>query len=531
VRSLRARLAIGAAIIGLVAVLSSALTIRGMALMSAQVQVAVTAEKRIQRLSDLATQVGSLIVILYEAAQSGVDADTRNARLEGLTAGIRRNFAAIRADLDQNVGDVAQSDLDEQSRRATRSIGVARMEALFEGTLEQFDEASEITAPDQRTAQLQGLINAFSIGFDPLLNAAVTEDRRTREAAIAQVDALRDRLTRAAFAVGVLALLLVAGFYYFLVRPQLSRLDQLRVASRSIGNENFKVSLPDEQGDEIGLLFKATNEMAASLAARKSAVESEWGRLNQTIADRTEALRHANEALAKTDEDRRRFFADVSHELRTPLTVILMEAELALKSGAPQDGPYGVIHGRARRLNQRIDDLLRIARSDGGMLSLERTTFDLHRAAQAAVADMQSLADNAGVTITLDGVSGTNVEGDENWTRQVVTGLIENALRHAKDGGSIAININATAREANLRVIDNGPGISDEDLKVVTNRFAQASTGKAASNGFGIGLSLAHWVMTEQKGKLTIQSPVTASFKIGPNAGAMVTVSLLRASG
>ena len=208
-----------------------------------------------------------------------------------------------------------------------------------------------------------------------------------------------------------------------------------------------------------------------------------------------------------------------------------MEAELALKSGAPQDGPYGVIHGRARRLNQRIDDLLRIARSDGGMLSLERTTFDLHRAAQAAVADMQSLADNAGVTITLDGVSGTNVEGDENWTRQVVTGLIENALRHAKDGGSIALNINATAREANLRVIDNGPGISEADLKVVTNRFAQASTGKAASNGFGIGLSLAHWVMTEQKGKLTIQSPVPASFKIGPNAGTMVTVSLLRASG
>ncbi|PUB14933.1 sensor histidine kinase [Yoonia sediminilitoris] len=525
-RSLRARLAVGAAMIGLIAVLASGLTVRGMTQMSAQVQVAVTTEKRIARFSGLASQISSLIVVLYEVAQRGVTADLREARLEGLKDNIRRNFAEIRKELDADVGAADQSDLDEQSRRATQSIGIARMEALFETTLEQFETAVEETPPNQRAARLQGQINAFSMGFDPLLNSAITYERRTREAAIARVAELRDSLTQAAFAVALLAIFLVSGFYFFLVRPQLSRLDQLRNASAEIGRENFAVALPDAQRDEIGQLFAATNQMAASLADRRAAVNREWDRLNQTIAERTEALRTANQALSQRDEDRRRFFADVSHELRTPLTVILMESELALKSGAAADSPLGIIHERARRLNQRIDDLLRIARSEAGKLTLEDTAFALDAAALAAVSDMRSLGQNAGVAIETAFAADTMVQGDPNWTRQVITGLIENALRHAAKGGLIRLTVDTTDDTARVHVVDNGPGIAASELPRMTERFAQAANGATKSEGFGIGLSLANWVMTQQGGQLNIESPTPEPFRLGAATGTKVTLSL-----
>ncbi|MDW4498799.1 ATP-binding protein [Sulfitobacter sp. D35] len=523
--SLRARLAVGAGLIGLIAVLASGLTIYGMGRLSRQVETAVEAERHIQRFSDLANQVGSLIVVLYEIAQSGIDAETRQGRVSGLAEGIGRSFDAIRSDLEAEVGEAAGEGLDAQSRRATQSIGIARMEALVETTLDRFRSVDPTLDSELHAARLQGQINAFSIGFDPLLNAAITEERRVRDAAIAEIGALRSRLTRVAVAVGLLALLLVSAFYLALVRPQLSRLDRLRQAAQRIGAGDFAVDLPSHENDEIGGIFKATNAMAAALAQRRSEVDAEWGRLNQTIDMRTDELRRANAALEKIDEDRRRFFADVSHELRTPLTVILMEADLALKAGAPADGPYGTIRNRARRLNRRIDDLLRIARSESGLLNMEAERFDLRDAAAAALDDMRSIVAANGMEAVLDPGADLPVTGDPNWVRQVATGLIENAVRHAREGRRIRLSAERTGDTAALRVIDNGRGIPPGELSAVTRRFVQAP-GAPKPGGFGIGLAFATWIIEQQGGRLEIDSPVPAELRLGDAPGTLVTVFL-----
>lgn len=530
VHSLRFRLVLGAGMIGLVAVLASGLTIQGMSRMSQQVKSAVTAEQRIQRYAVLASQVGSLIVVLYEASQNNLDADTQTARFEGLRVAIGHSFAQIRSDLDRDIGTARRDDLDEQSRRATRSIGIARMEALLKVTLDRFQGIDQTADPDLRAVRMQGQINAFSLGFDPLLNGAITQERRIRDAAIAEVEVLRNRLTQAALGVGVLAVLMVSGFYLAVVRPQFSRLDRLKTASEAIGQGNFRVDLPGGRTDEIGQLFLTTQQMAESLSRRKSEVDDEWSRLNQTIFERTEALRSANEALAKTDEDRRRFFADVSHELRTPLTVILMEADLALKSGAETHEAFRVIRNRARRLNQRIDDLLRIARSESGTLSMEARVFDLGEATGAAVADMRRVVESAGLELSLQEAAPQPVLGDLNWARQVVTGLIENALRHARDGGVIRVQLAQEGEMALVQVIDNGPGIEAADLDRVMARFAQARD-SSKSAGFGIGLSLARWIIEEQGGHITLQSPVPEPLRAGLSPGTLVTVFLPRAEG
>ncbi|WP_102106567.1 sensor histidine kinase [Oceaniglobus roseus] len=525
--SLRARLGLGAGAIGLVAALAVWLAIFGMAQMAQRVDSALASEQRIQRYGRLASQVSTFLAVVYEAGQDRDRATSEYgaARLEGLAGDIRDTFALIRDDLDRTV-EAEDAGFDERSRRASRSIAIARMEALFRDMANQFGAGQNAADPDA----LLGRLNAFSLGFDPLLNGVITEERRAREQTIAGIADLREWLTRVAYAVGALALLMAAGFHLLLVRPQMDRLARLQEAARRIGRADFAVALPETGLDEIGRLFRETNRMAGALAARQAEVETEWARLNQTIAEQTEALRSANAALAKTDEDRRRFFADVSHELRTPLTVILMETELALKGGAAPDGPFGVIEARARRLNRRIDDLLRVARSDSGTLSLQSLRFDLGTAVREAVEDMRAPAASAGVTLEVETAGEVPVTGDPNWTRQVIAGLVENGLRHARDGGRIAVLCDRTGDAGRVRVVDNGPGIAPADRARGMERFGQGP-GDTRREGFGIGLALASWVVGQQGGSIALDSPVPAALRLGEATGTLVTVSLPLAEG
>ncbi len=432
VLSLRARLGLGALLLGLAGLATAALIVIGMERVSVRIDAALAAEKRIERYSVLSTQVSTFIVVAAELIQSVLPIEERTARLESVTENITRTFVRLRKDLEAAVEEARALGLDEQSRRATQSIGIARMEALFQSTRSAFLSSAA------NRERLQGYIDIFAIGFDPLLNGVITNEVRARDTLLSGIDDLRRRLTWIAFGIAAATLLLMTGFYLGLVRPQFERLNMLRDAARQIGREDFAVTLPDRQPDEIGQLFAETNRMADALARRKSEVDQEWSRLNATIQERTEALRAANAELSRTDENRRRFFADISHELRTPLTVILMEAQLGLKGTAESAHAFETIQNRALRLNRRIDDLLRIARSETGQLALSAARFDLAEVLEEAAEDTRAEVQSAGMTLASSPTAGPlYVVGDANWLRQVVTGLIRNAVRHARAGGRI----------------------------------------------------------------------------------------------
>lgn len=519
--TLKLRLALGAGLIGAFAILASGLSIVGAGQMSAQVDRALAAEQRIQRYTALAAQVGTYLVMGFEASQSDAGRKSLINRLQSQTTQIQQTFVIIREDLADTVSEAQSLGVDAQSERATRSLGVARMEALFNSTHRQLLSA----ASENQPVVMQGQLNGFSIAFDPLINAAVSEQRHARDQAIAQVSILRRELTRMAIALAVIAAGLLLAFYFVLIRPQMRRLSDLGEATRQIAQGDFSVSLPTSKPDEIGTLFDATNAMASALSTRAAEVAEDQRRLNDIVDQRTKELQIANEALAKTDADRRRLFADISHELRTPLTVILMEAELALKAGEAPSEAFQTIQTRAQRLNRRIDDLLRIARSETGALTLKNTAFDLAKAAKLAVTDIESQIQRAGLTLTQSETMPIEVHGDEDWARQVITGLIENTIRHAKSGGRVHLLFAETPKFGTIHVIDNGAGFSAADQPRMLERFAQGK-GPAKSEGFGIGLSLAHWILEEQGGQITLASPVPPDLRLGDAPGAMVSVSL-----
>lgn len=515
--SLKARLGIGAALLGLVALLAAAVAVVGMEQVAVRMDAALAAEQRIDRYSVLSTQISSFIIVSSEALQSELSAEDRAGRLTNLSQNIKGTFGRLRGDLQRAVDDADRLGLNEQSRRATQSIGIARMEALFASARDSLQ--SDMTDRER----LQGYIDTFAIGFDPLLNSVITGEVRMRNEILAGITVLRQRLIYVAAGVSVATVLLLAVFYVGLVRPQFRRLDKLQTATRQIGEGDFDIALPEHRQDEIGQLFAETNRMAGTLAARRSEVEQDWARLNDTIAARTEELSAANAALAQTDENRRRFFADISHELRTPLTVILMEAQIGRKATPAAEEAFETIESRALRLNRRIDDLLRIARSETGQLELSAEAFDLSEAARQAAKNLDAEAASAGMALTCPAISSVMVTGDANWVRQVIGGLIQNAIRHARSGGTITLELRKDGEFGYVDVLDNGPGIAKAEQSAIFERFGQGH-GAAVSEGFGIGLAFAKWVVEEQNGEIILTSPLP-----GGETGTKVTVGIPRA--
>ena len=521
--SLKTLLGLGALALGVGTWVTALILWLGLLAVSDRLDATLKAEQRMSGYAGLSTQAATFLVVATEAVQRELPADTRLERLEPVVENLRSSFARLQQNVAQAVEEAQDLGLDAQSRFGTQSLGLARMEALLNSTMRGLGD-DDIDRP-----RLQAHIDSFATGFDPLLSQAVQTEQLFRNDIRADIVALRQKLTLAAIAIAVAAVLMVLAFYFGLIRPQFARLDRLREAAQKIGQENFAIDLPETRRDEIGGLYAETNRMAHALAARKSAVEQDRAQLSSIIAARTEELRAANETLAEIDENRRRFFADVSHELRTPLTVILMEAQIGRAAGGPDAEAFATIEARAARLNRRIDDLLRVARSDSGQLALDPAPVPLHDLITEVHEEIRAEADNAGMTLTLSDIPDVTLTCDRNWIRQVLVGLVRNAIRHARDGGQIRLDARAGDQTTEIAVIDNGPGIAPADQPGIFERFTQS--GSTSAQGFGIGLALARWVIDSHDGTITLESPVAPADALGDAPGTKIAVRLPLSTG
>ncbi|AWX92949.1 hypothetical protein DPM13_06735 [Paracoccus mutanolyticus] len=289
------------------------------------------------------------------------------------------------------------------------------------------------------------------------------------------------------------------ALYLLVLGPLFRRLRQGTAFAATLS----AADLPHGAGghDELGLMFARLRQMAARIDRRRA-------RLEAAIEERTAALSAANDRLALIDRNRRRFFADVGHELRTPLTVIMGEAELGEAHPDPEArAAFQTIGARAARLFRRIEDMLRIARSESGRLELAAERVDLGAAVRGALADLAPALKRAGVSAQVD-LPPLAVRGDPDWLRQVFAGLFENAAKYAGRGAEVTVSGRADGRMALVRVADTGRGLPEGLGAAVLDRFtrdAQADQG----GGFGVGLALARWVVETLGGSLVLAPSAT----------------------
>lgn len=463
---LRARLWLGALALAVLAMTAAGIAAYGLARTRALAEEAMAAQHRIEGYGAFSTRVNGWI--LGWLAPTG-PAPQNSAQV-----------AAVLDDLDRMVAEdvAAAPDRSGADLRARQGLTVAGLRGRFEGLERQ------LMATPPGTPEGEAAISLFAMQVPAIIGARVAEETQRREAAMQAMERLRRVLYSAAAGVAVAAPLVLLALYLLLLRPLFARLSGLPTAGGH---------------DELGLMVARLRRMAARIDRRRARLADDHARLEQIVADRTAALSAANDRLAHTDSMRRRFFSDVGHELRTPLTVIMGEAELGEAHADPAiRASFATIQTRAQRLFRRIEDLLRIARSESGQLELTTGRVDLCQVALAARDDLAPLLRRAGVAAQVD-LPPLAVAGDGDWLRQVFAGLFENAAKYAGKGAGIRVTGRAEGDTAVVDIADDGVGIAAGMDEMLFERFARPGH---SAPGFGVGLALARWVVEASGGSL-----------------------------
>lgn len=230
--------------------------------------------------------------------------------------------------------------------------------------------------------------------------------------------------------------------------------------------------------------------------------------IRRSLIDQREALRRQRE-----------FAADASHELRTPLTVIRTSVDDLQRHKSEPVSSVGSaltdIRDEVDQLTSMVDDLLLLARSDSGAVELERVPVDLGDIASTAAAALSRPATERGVEVLVD-PAPAELSGDPARLRQLVTILIDNAIRHSPSGGRVTVRVRSDGPDAMLVVEDDGPGIRNEDLPRLFDRFYRAAG--APGGGTGLGLAIAAWIAERHDGRIVAANR--------PERGARFTVRL-----
>ena len=288
---------------------------------------------------------------------------------------------------------------------------------------------------------------------------------------------LLTRLNQAALiaglAAGGLALLLAALLAMQLLRP----VRALTQAARGMAQGDLSQRVAVRGKDEIAELGQAFNLMAGS--------------------------------LQQAEDSRRAMTADIAHELRTPLAVQRANLE------ALQDGVYPLkaenlqpVLEQNRLLTRLVDDLRTLAMADAGQLTLERTPADLGELVRQVVERFQPQADRQNVKLELNRPDKTPlVSLDAIRVEQILTNVLSNGLRYTPQGGTIWVNMQGKGPEVTVSVRDSGPGIPEESLPFVFERFYRADKARArAEGGSGLGLAIARQLAQAHGGDLTAEN-------------------------
>lgn len=225
------------------------------------------------------------------------------------------------------------------------------------------------------------------------------------------------------------------------------------------------------------------------------------------VGELARAFNRMAEEVAHTDRVRRELVANVSHELRTPLAALTAQVENLVDGvTTPDAAELRRMEAQVGRLGHLVDGLLDLSQLDAGATALERVEVDLRRmVVDVAHAAGPVAAARVDVRIPED---ASHVEVDPARFRQVVTNLVDNALRHGP--GEEPVTVTAARRDGvvAVTVTDTGPGIAARDAHRIFERFARSDEGRAtAAGGAGLGLAITRWIVELHGGSIRVDRP------------------------
>lgn len=263
---------------------------------------------------------------------------------------------------------------------------------------------------------------------------------------------------------GIVAAVVAMGLVWFLSRGMTSPLREMAAAAEAMARGDYSRRVTATSRDEVGALARAFNEMASE--------------------------------LAETDRQRRALVANVSHELRTPIAALQVQLENLVDGVAgPDPETFRVMLAQVERLGRLVKQLLDLSRLESGAVPLERTSFRVEPLLEHAVREQELQGTPVRVAVHVEPADLT-ADGDPERVHQVVANLLENAVRYTPIGGTIEVQARRSPDGVVIEVLDEGPGIPEDQRNRVFERFYRADAARATSDGgAGLGLAIARWIV------------------------------------
>ena len=295
---------------------------------------------------------------------------------------------------------------------------------------------------------------------------------------------------RSSLLLGLATGLVVAALLAWLLARHLSRpINQVAGGIRALAAGDFKTRLDTKGNDEIARLGDDVNRLSSTLSE------------HETV--------------------RKRWMSDIAHELRTPLAIISGELEAMSDGVRPLNKEQlGSVREEVKHLSTLVDDLHKLALTDSGALAYKMQTVDLDELVQLVIDSfMGRLADKELELRYESPGKRIKVQGDEQRLRQLLTNLLDNAVRYTSAGGKITIKLKAEQRQAQLTISDTAPGASAEECERLFERLYRLEASRNRnSGGSGLGLAISRNIVSAHGGQITAEP--------GPDGGLLIITTL-----
>lgn len=257
--------------------------------------------------------------------------------------------------------------------------------------------------------------------------------------------------------------------YYFARRMIINPLNEINIAARRLAKGDVGKRVKITSNDEIGELANSFNVMA--------------------------------EAIEESDKNRRDFISNVSHELRSPITSIKGFVAGILDGVIPKDKEnyyLNIVYDEIKRLSRLVSDLLDISAMEEGKFKLNMVEFDINILIKQCIANFDGKIRNKGVNVEVTfGREHEFVYADRDRLIQVLTNIIDNAIKYSIDDGCIKITTNDKGSKVYVSVFNNGPLLKSEELARIWDRFYKSDKARINKESTGLGLPIVRLILAQ----------------------------------
>lgn len=285
-----------------------------------------------------------------------------------------------------------------------------------------------------------------------------------------------------AAALVLLTAVLLIGCSLLFTKWRYQEIARLSGYLRRISSGDYSLDVRDNYEGELSILKNDIYKVTLMLSEHKALLQQDKNRL-------TDAL------------------SDISHQLKTPLTSMMMLADLLTDAKLPDDKRAEFTRSlriQLERMEWLVSSLLKLSKIDAGTVSFKKEPIVVRNLIDRALEPLFIIIDIKEQMVDINGDDGVTLIGDFNWTAEALINILKNCVEHTPQAGWISLSFSENALFTEITITDSGPGIAKEDIPNIFKRFFKGKN--AAEGSIGIGLAMAHSIITSQNGDIEVQS-------------------------